>query len=370
MRKVHLCAKFQGHFKIMQIPKFAQPKPSFHTELKRRINEYFHQTGKSTAGNYKLWSKAFILLALYILLYIHLVFFTPAIAWAIIECIVFGLVTAAIGFNIMHDGAHGSFSKYPLMNKMAAVTLGFLGGSHFMWNVKHNIIHHAYTNIDGIDDDIDAKPWLRMASTQKKYKMHRYQHWYFWFFYSLLYLYWIFFSDFKKYFAKKIGDVPLKKMEFKDHFYFWFYKVLSYSLLIIMPIIFAGVIPAIIGFLISTLVAGFMLSIVFQLAHTVEHTSFPLADETTGKIEDEWAVHQLKTTANFATKNKFLSWFVGGLNFQIEHHLFPKISHIHYPEISHIIKQACVEYNIQYVEYRRMHHAVFSHVSFLKQMGR
>lgn len=354
----------------MQIPKFAQPKPSFHTELKKRINEYFQQTGQSTAGNYKLWSKALTLLALYILLYIHLVFFTPAIALSIIECIAFGLVTAAIGFNIMHDGAHGSFSKNPLLNKMAAVTLCFLGGSHFMWNMKHNVIHHAYTNIDGIDDDIDAKPWLRMASTQKKYKMHRYQHWYFWFFYSLLYLYWIFFSDFKKYFAKKIGDVPLKKMELKDHFYFWFYKALSYSTLIVIPIIFVGLVPAITGFLISTLVAGFILSIVFQLAHTVEHTSFPLANENTGKIEDEWAIHQLKTTANFATKNRFLSWCVGGLNFQIEHHLFPKISHIHYPAISSIIKQACAEYNIQYVEYKRMHHAVFSHVTFLKQMGK
>jgi linoleoyl-CoA desaturase len=270
----------------------------------------------------------------------------------------------------MHDGAHGSFSKYSLMNKGAAITLCFLGGSHFMWNVKHNIIHHAYTNIDGIDDDIDAKPFLRMASTQKKYKIHRYQHWYFWFFYSLLYLYWIFFSDFRKYFERKIGNMPLKKMAFQDHFYFWFYKIISYSILIIIPSLFAGVIPTIVGFLISALVAGVILSTVFQLAHTVEHTSFPLADENTGKMEDEWAIHQLKTTANFATKNRMLSWFVGGLNFQIEHHLFPKISHVHYPALSRIIKKACLEYNITYVEYRRMHHAVISHISFLKQMGK
>jgi len=354
----------------MQIPKFAQPKPSFHTELKKRINEYFNQTGKSTTGNYKLWGKALILLAAYIVMYIHLVFFTPSVSLAIIECIVFGFVTAAIGFNIMHDGGHGSFSKYPVMNKMAAVTLGFLGGSHFMWNVKHNIIHHAYTNIDGLDDDIDAKPFLRMASTQKKYKMHRYQHLYFWFFYSLLYLYWIFFSDFRKYFARRIGNMPLKKMAFKDHFYFWFYKVISYSLFILLPMLVVGVVPTIVGFIICAVVAGFILSIVFQLAHTVEHTAFPVADEGTGKIEDEWAIHQLKTTANFATRNRVISWFVGGLNFQIEHHLFPKISHIHYPAISRIIKQACREYNIQYVEYRRMRHAVASHVSFLKHMGR
>jgi linoleoyl-CoA desaturase len=354
----------------MQIPKFVQQKPSFHTELKKRITEYFNQTGSSTAGNYKLFSKAFLLLAIYILLYIHLVFFTPSPVWSIVECVLFGLVTAAIGFNIMHDGAHGSFSKYKVLNKCAAITLCFLGGSHFMWNVKHNIIHHAYTNIDGVDDDIDVKPFLRMASTQKKYKMHRYQHCYFWFFYSLLYLYWIFFSDFKKYFKGKVGDMPLKKMEFKDHFYFWFYKIISYSILVIIPVLFVGLTPTIVGFLIAALVAGFILSTVFQLAHTVEHTSFPLIDENTGKMEDEWAIHQLRTTANFATKNRMLSWLVGGLNFQIEHHLFPKISHIHYPAISLIIKQACGEYNVKYIEYPRIHHAVISHISFLKQMGK
>lgn len=352
------------------IPKFTPVKPSFHTELKKRISQHFEKTGKATTGNYSLWSKALILIAALIFFYVHLVFFTPSAGWAIAECILLGVTVASIGFNIMHDGAHGSFSNNAFLNKMAAVTLGFLGGSHFMWNVKHNIIHHAYTNIDGVDDDIDAKPFLRMASTQKKYKMHRFQHWYFWFFYCWLYVYWIFFSDYKKYFTRKIGDVPIKRMSVNDHLYFWAYKILSLAIFVVIPMITVGVIDTIIGYLIMTLVAGFILSIVFQLAHTVEHTHFPMPDEFSGKMEDEWAIHQLKTTANFATKNRFISWFVGGLNFQIEHHLFPKISHIHYPAISKIIKQACKEYNIAYVEYPRMYQAVISHVSFLKQMGK
>lgn len=354
----------------MHTPKFAQPKQSFHTELKKRINEYFVESGKDTTGNFSLWAKAIILLAGYIALYVHLCFFTPAIPWAIVECVLLGGFTAAIGFNIMHDGGHGSFSKYNSVNKFAAVTLGFLGGSHFMWNVKHNIIHHAYTNIDGIDDDIDARPFLRLASTQKKYKLHRYQHWYFWFFYSFLYLYWIFFSDYRKYFTGKVGDIPLKKMKLKDHFYFWLYKILSLVTMFVIPMITVGVLPTIVGSLIMAGVAGFILSIVFQLAHTVEHTSFPQQNVDSGRMEDEWAIHQLKTTANFATRNKVVSWLVGGLNFQIEHHLFPKISHVHYPAISRIIKQTCHEYGIAYLEYRRMSQAVVSHIQFLRQMGR
>jgi len=138
----------------------------------------------------------------------------------------------------------------------------------------------------------------------------------------------------------------------------------------LIPIYTIGFISWLVGFLIFTLVAGFVLSIVFQLAHTVEHTHFPVPHEETGKLEDEWAIHQLKTTANFAPKNKLISWFVGGLNFQIEHHLFPKISHVHYAHLRDIIKQACAEYGIPYIEYPKMRHAVVSHASFLKQMGR
>jgi linoleoyl-CoA desaturase len=200
--------------------------------------------------------------------------------------------------------------------------------------------------------------------------MHRYQHLYFWLAYSFLYLYWIFASDYIKYFKKRIGPMPLKKMSMADHLTFWSFKFLHAVLFIVLPIITVGFTPWLIGFLVCALFAGFVLSIVFQLAHTVEHTHFPVANETTGKFEDEWAVHQLKTTANFATRNRFISWWVGGLNFQIEHHLFPKISHVHYPEISKIIKKACSEFGIPYIEYRKMRTAVASHVSFLKQMGK
>jgi linoleoyl-CoA desaturase len=354
----------------MATPKFAPAKQSFHSELKRRISSYFQETGKSATGNITLYTKAIVLLFAFIILYIHLVFFTPATFWAILECVLLACAVAGIGFNIMHDGAHGSFSKYKSLNNVAALSLNILGGSHFMWNMKHNVIHHAYTNIDGVDDDIDIKPWMRMSTTQPKYLMHRYQHIYFWGLYALLYILWIFLLDYQKYFTRKIGAMPLKKMGSFDHFIFWAFKVLHIVMFVVIPVYMVGFTAWLIGFLVFAIVAGLVISIVFQLAHTVEHTHFPMPDEVTGKLDDEWAVHQLKTTANFAPRNKLINWFVGGLNFQVEHHLFPKISHIHYPAINKILKQACAEFNVPYIEYRRMRHAVASHVSFLKQMGR
>jgi linoleoyl-CoA desaturase len=159
-------------------------------------------------------------------------------------------------------------------------------------------------------------------------------------------------------------------MSVADHIIFWAFKLFYCAVFIAVPVYTIGFIPWLVGFVIFGVVTGFVISIVFQLAHTVEHTHFPMPDEVTGKLDDEWAIHQLKTTANFAPKNKFINWMVGGLNFQIEHHLFPKISHIHYNKIRKIVKQACAEYDVPYIEYRKMRHAVASHVTFLKQMGR
>ena len=353
----------------MIMPKFSTVPHSFHGELKKRISVYFQESGKSSTGNFHLYFKAIVLVVGLIATYVHLVFFTPPVWLALIECIALGGFTAAIGFNIMHDGGHGSFSRYKWVNDLAALSLNFLGANIFMWKTKHNVIHHAYTNVDGLDDDIDAKPFLRLCDTQKFYKFHKYQHLYFWAAYSLLYLYWIFVTDYKKYFLKRVGSVPLKKMSTADHISFWAFKVLHIGLFVALPIYVVGFTPWLVGFLVYGLFSGFILSIVFQLAHTVEHTHFPMPDEKTGRIEDEWAVHQIKTTANFATGNKVICWLVGGLNFQVEHHLFPKISHVHYPAISKIIKNACEEYGIKYIEYPKMRYAVASHVAHLRSLG-
>ena len=354
----------------MTIPKFSNRNLSFHTELKRRINEYFKQEGKNPTGNFGLYLKAVLLIVAYVGIYVHVVFFTP-IAWlAILECIILGGLTAAIGFNVMHDGMHGSFSSKKWVNKLAGITLNFLGANNFMWKTKHNIIHHTYTNVHGVDDDIEARPFLRLCDEQKHYRIHKYQHWYFWAAYSLLYLWWVFVTDYKKYFLRKIGPTPLQKMKLMDHISFWGFKLLHAFLFIGLPIWMVGFQAWLIGFLPFGLFSGFVLSIVFQLAHTVEHTDFPAANIETNKMEDEWAVHQLKTTANFATRNRFLSWWVGGLNFQIEHHLFPRISHVHYPAISKIVKKACQDFGIQYIEYPRLRLAVASHIPHLRNLSR
>ncbi|QGW28472.1 fatty acid desaturase family protein [Phnomibacter ginsenosidimutans] len=353
----------------MATPKFPHVTPSFHAVLKQRVNKYFEEQKKSTTGGWRILSKGMILVAALTTTYIVLMLVQMPVWVALSLSGLMGLLIATIGFNIMHDGGHGSFSKYAFVNKLAALTLNILGGSAFMWNQKHNVIHHAYTNVHDVDDDLDAGIFLRLSKHQPKLGIHKVQHFYFWFLYCLLYLFWIFYSDFGKYFSRQIGSLPLKKMSLKDHLSFWIGKLLFAAVFMIIPIYVHGFLSWMIGFLVMTMLSGFVLSIVFQLAHTVQDTAFPLANEVTGKMDDEWAVHQLKTTANFATRSRVISWLVGGLNFQVEHHLFPRISHIHYPAINKIVKEACAEFNVTYIEYRTLGKAVASHVGYLRSLG-
>ena len=340
----------------------------FYQSLKLSVDEYFETNGIKRTGDWRLYIKTITLIGAAIAMYCGLIFFPVTPLLALLICALMGFTFASIGFSVMHDANHGSYSTKSWLNDLIGLSANALGASSFFWKQKHNIIHHTYTNIDGVDDDIEIKPLLRMCPTQKKYKVHKFQHIYVWFLYSLLLIIWVFATDYQKYFKKKIGIVPIKKMSAFDHFAFWTAKVGYYFMMIVLPIYMIGFVNWLVGFLILSMFAGFVLSIVFQLAHTVEETAFPVPVES-NDIENEWAIHQVQTTANFATKNKLISWLVGGLNFQIEHHLFPKISHVHYPEISKIIKSTCDEFDIKYIEYKRMRDAVISHTLHLKKMG-
>lgn len=349
-------------------PQFPSVQFSFQSELKKRVNAYFAEQSLKRTGNWKLYSKTIILALTFIGIYTTLVFFTPGVFLSIILAILLGINVAAIGFNIMHDGAHGSYSKHSFVNQLAASSLDFLGGSSFMWKIKHNMVHHTYTNIEGFDDDIDIKPWMRMTLSQKKYFFHRFQHIYFILLYAFLYLFWVGFMDFKKYFSGKVGVMNIKEMTWKDHLSFWGSKVSFLFFFVLLPVCMTGILPYLLGFFIMMFSTGIVISLVFQLAHAVEEVSFPEPDSV-NSMEDEWAVHQVKTTANFATKNKIITWLLGGLNFQIEHHLFPKVSHVHYPALSKIVKKTAEEFGIAYIEFPRMYQAIWAHILLLKRVG-
>lgn len=348
---------------------FTKPSEGFSRTLKRRIDEYFTGEGAKPSGTVKLYLKTAILFAIGGIGYYSLVFGHIPIWLSVILCIVLGLDLAAIGFNVMHDGAHGSYSPKAWINEMMAFTLNLMGGSSFMWKQKHNVNHHSYTNVDGWDDDIDIKPWIRTNENQPRYWFHRYQYIYWVLLYGFTYLLWVYSNDFRKYFTGKIANLPLKKMSPGEHLIFWISKIFYFFVFVAVPVFMTGFIKTLTGYIIISFVCGWALSVIFQLAHVVNEVSFPLPDKESNTLEEEWTVHQITTTANFGTGSKSLSWFIGGLNFQIEHHLFPGISHVHYSGISKIVKDVCKEYGIPYVEFPTLLKALKAHVVYLKLLG-
>lgn len=349
---------------------FNNQQNDFFSNLKEKVNQHFAENGISPTGNSKLYTKSLIQIFSAILLYVVLVFFTPGVIPSIILCILLGLNLAIIGFNIMHEAAHQCYSSLKVINTIGTYSLNMLGGSSFFWKIKHNINHHTYTNIEGVDSDIDLAPFMRLHENQKKRWFHRFQHIYCLFLYSLSYLSWIFKDDFVRYFTGNIAPGQKRKLEIKEHIIFWTTKIGYLAIYVIIPILTVGLQDALIGFAIMCLSFGLCISIVFQLAHVVEDTSFPLPDAQTNKIQQEWAVHQIITTANFSTKNRMISWFLGGLNFQVEHHLFPRISHVHYPVINKFVRETCDEFKISYLEYPSMFRAIHSHFSHIRKLGK
>jgi len=352
---------------------FSNRNNEFYQSLKTAVDEYFEKNKISKTGDWRLYSKTIILVGAAITGYCFLML--PGLHLtalpALLICAALGYIFACIGFSVMHDANHGSYSTKPWVNDMLGLSANALGASSFFWKQKHNILHHTYTNVDGLDDDIAKSPIIRQCETQKWVPAHKIQHLYLLPIYALSSIFWIFFMDFTKYFTGKIYTTEAWKMSAKNKTIFWLTKAGYLTFYIVLPIIKWGFLPWLGGFLLLHAAMGLTLSIVFQLAHVVENTEFEhVGLEESKHVESAWAVHELKTTSNFAMGSKIVSWFVGGLNFQIEHHLFPKVSHVHYPAISKIVQQKCTEYNLPYNQYRTMAEAVASHFRVMKHLGK
>lgn len=354
--------------------KFVNPNKSlFFATLKARVDQYFTDHAVSRYGNTQMVIKTVILLLAYTLPFIYLLAAKPTFGISLLLWFIMGLGMAGLGMSVMHDANHGAYSANKTVNWLMAHVLNLLGGSTVNWKLQHNILHHTYTNIVHMDKDIDSKLILRFTEHTPQKSVHRYQWIYAFLFYGITTLYWVTAKDFVQWVSfKKSGvnasspkenRIMLSKIILVKVIYFFVFLVLP-SVLFHIP--FKEVIA---GFLLMHFVAGLVLTTIFQLAHTLEGTTHPLPNAQ-GIIENDWAIHQVETTMNFSPNNKWLSWYVGGLNFQVEHHLFPRISHMHYPELSPIVRETCAEFGIAYLEHPTFGQALRSHVQYLKRLGR
>lgn len=357
----------------MQQIKFSRSESrDFVRTLNKRVNNYFKENNISKTGNWKLYVKSLAMFGLLLVPFYFIMFTGMSPYWKLPLWIVMGAGMAGVGMNVMHDGNHGTFSKYNWINKLMGGTIYVLAGNVYNWQVQHNVLHHTFTNIDGHDEDLDAGRIIRFSQNAPWKKFHRFQHIYSVFLYGLLTLNWAITTDFKqtkRYLERKLsyGKLP---SAFKQWSTIAISKVAYVLIWIVLPISLTNLSwwMVLVGFFAMHYTAGLILSIVFQLAHVVEHASMPIPNEK-GMMKNSWVTHQLFTTTNFSTKNKFVNWFTGGLNHQVEHHIFPNISHIHYTKIREIVKKTAAEFDLPYYEYKSTREAIKSHFRYLKQLG-
>jgi linoleoyl-CoA desaturase len=337
----------------------------FLASLRKEVQEYFVKSKKKSTATTVSVLKLLILFSLRIILYASILFGCWILGFWPLNWICLGFVEILIAFNVGHDAIHGSFSSIKRVNSLLGyLSYDWIGFSSKIWHQTHNLGHHIFTNIYQVDPDISKPGILRLSPHDPKYPIHRFQHLYAWLLYGFVGISWFFYGDWVCLWREK------NKWTFQEKVAFVFWKAFALCYFIVIPTLVSPLSfsQVILGYLLTQFICGLSASIVFQLAHVVEGVEFPLP-EMDGNIEMSWGEHEVRTTANFATDRFLTTLFLGGLNFQIEHHLFPHISHGHYPTVSKFVKKACIEKRIPYHEKRSMMAAVCSHFNFLKRLG-
>jgi linoleoyl-CoA desaturase len=345
----------------------------FITELRENIDLYFQQNKISQHANAAMVFKTIILFAITFGAY-GLIISNLFSIWIMLAlAVVMGIGIAGIGLCVQHDANHGAYSSSHSVNTILGFSLNLIGGNAFTWKIQHNILHHTYTNIYNMDEDLDAGIVVRLSPNAPHKPHHKYQHYFAFFAYGLVTLMWLFVKDFKKIkrYSGSSNSGYQKPHPISEYIILAASKILYAAYMVIIPLMLLDITwwQFIIGFLALHITTGVILSTTFQLGHLVEGPEQFLAKDSDSSIDNSWAVHQLQTTSNFAMNNAFLNWYMGGLNFQIEHHLFPKICSIHYPALSKITRQVAQKYNHPYHAQETFAEAIGSHYLMLKQLG-
>jgi len=352
---------------------FSSNHRDFNATLNKRVNEYFRINNLQKHGNVEMYVKTVTMFVLYLTPYAFIMSGVISDTIALLgSAVVMGIGVAGIGLSVMHDANHGSYSERPWVNRVLGYSLNVIGASSFNWKIQHNVLHHTFTNVHDHDEDINPRGVLRFCPSTPWKWFHRYQFIYAWALYGMMTVVWVIVKDFER-IARyhKLGLVRRQKAALNQELVILVATKLFYiGYIFVLPLVFTSLTlwQVLGGLLIMHYIAGFMLAIIFQPAHVSAGVEYPLPDSDQN-LENSWAVHQLLTTANFANKSRWLNWWCGGLNFQIEHHLFPKICHVHYRKISGIVRDTATEFGLPYHAFPSFLDALRGHGAMLRELG-
>jgi linoleoyl-CoA desaturase len=342
----------------------------FYTELRLRVRQMLSEPGRARRAQARMYVKSTVIVAWVAASWVGLVVLADTWWQAGLLAVSLGLALAGYAFNITHDANHGSYSPHRRLNRAMCWSMDLLGASSYVWRTKHNVVHHTYTNIAGADSDIDSMPFARFAPEQPRRALHRFQHLYMWVLYGLFAIKWHTVGDFGYLWEGRIGQTPVRWPRGADLAGFVAGKVAFVAWSIVIPLLLHPAWQVAVVFGLTSFVLAFTLAVTFQLAHCVEEAEFPSAGEMSGDGATEWARHQVETTVDFAPRSRVLAWYMGGLNFQIEHHLFSRVCHIHYPAMAEIVREVCARHGVRHQAHPGLGAALVSHTRWLRRMGR
>lgn len=336
-----------------------------------RVDAYFARTGRDRRDDPRMYAKVAFFLVGWACCWALLTFYAETWRSAVPLTILLGIFVAGIGMNVMHDANHGALSRHRLVNRAFGWTNDMLGASAYVWTTKHNVVHHTFTNVEGVDDDLEVGALARMSPAQRWYPWHRAQHLYMWLLYGFLLVKWVFFDDYANLATARVGSHRLPKMKTSDVVLFVLGKVTYLAWNIAIPLTRHSPGWVVATWLGSSLVGSIVLAVTFQLAHCVEETAmFEAQRDARGRanLPLGFFEHQVATTMDFGRGNALVTFLVGGLNYQTVHHLVPRVSHVHYPALSRELEAFCREHGVRYTV-QSTWGALRSHFRFLRSLG-
>lgn len=348
----------------------ARASDPFTQDLQRRAQQYFVSHGNNSNANGLMFIKSAFYLVGYFLFIGWVLSGSIHSNFVLLMCYaVLGFFSVGIGFNIAHDAIHGAYSSSRNVNRWMSQTFLLLGANVYNWKVLHNVIHHSYTNIAGADGDLHPVPLLRFYPSNEGLKWyHRFQHFYVTFLYALTSLVWVFKKDFDHINKKRHLIYEKPELPEGEMLRLIVGKVVYLGMFLVAPLFLYHWTLVLTGFVLMHLIQGLMLAMVFQLGHIVEGPAITHLQEEVNELPS-WHRIQLDGTSNFAPGSFLANWICGGLNHQIEHHLFPQVCHVHYPALSKIVKETAAEHGLTYHEQPTFRAAISSHYKLIKQFG-
>ena len=343
--------------------------PEFYKELKRRVDKAFNDKGISIKGNSIMKFKVMMLVVGYLITYTIIILADLNDISNLFLVIILGVLAALIGLNISHDAVHNAIFKRKWINYLFSFTFNFfLGANEYVWRITHNMVHHQFPNVPEMDPDISQTKLLRMSPVDKLKWFHKYQHFYFPIVYLLFGFYLVFIKDFRVIFGmNRLGNKRRMVHPLKEYIILFVTKIIYIGYMIVIPSMVFPFWKVIIAFILMQVILAIIFTIVTAPAHVATSNKY-FTPNSKGIIEENWAVVQLETTTDFSRNSWIANNFFGGGNYQVVHHLFPGICHIHLPWISQIVDKTTLEYGLEY-NHTSLISVLHHHVKMLRAFG-